>query len=278
MTNPINLSGSAKKIIAEFLDKISSIEPTIVEGIYITGSLSLNDFHSNKSDIDFVVLCNRLPDQKIVTQLKHIHKTIAVHNSKPDLSGIYLTIESLQTGDTEKIKNLTYHKGTMNYATFDMAPIILSELKMNAITVCGPIAKTLPININKSELNNFLHRNINSYWTKWINQHSTFNRKLLLLLFPSLTEWSVLGVARQLCTLQTGKIVSKTEAGIYCLQQMPEKFHPILKDAIEIRKDNRRYPLGKSYVIKPSIKRYIQTIDCVRYIISTFNKMYNDAS
>ena len=86
----------------------------------------------------------------------------------------------------------------------------------------------------------------------------------------------MLGVARQLYTLQTGKIASKTEAGIFCLQQLPERFHPILKEAIKIRKDNRVYPFVKSYAIKPSLSRLTQTIDCVNYIISAFNKSYNE--
>jgi hypothetical protein len=278
MSVPINLPVPADKIVAGFLDKISRIEPKFVEGVYLTGSLPMNDFYSNKSDIDFLVICKRLPDPKIATQLRYIHKTIAKRYSKPDLSGTYLAVDSLHTVNPEKIKNLTYHEGTLQYGTFDMAPVVLSELKTNAITIAGRNSETLPIDINKSDLDNFLYKNINSYWTKWINKHSSsFSRKLLLLFFPRLTEWSVLGVARQLYTLQMGKIVSKTEAGIYCLQQLPEKFHPILKEAVEIRKDNRSYPLVKSYGIKPSLKRATQTIECVNHIITAFNKTYNDS-
>jgi hypothetical protein len=248
-----------------------------VEGVYLTGSLPLNDFYSNKSDIDFLVLCKRLPDRKIAIQLRHIHKTIERRYSKPDLSGIYVTFESIQTGKFEEIETLIYHEGTMRYGTFDMAPIILSELKTNAFTILGRKAETLPVDIKEYDLHNFLHDNINSYWTKWINKHSSsFYRNILLLFFPRLTEWSVLGVARQLCTLQTGKIVSKTDAGIYCMEQVPEKFYRILTEAIEIRKDNRTYPFMKSYAIKPSLRRMRQTIDCVNYIIATFNKTYDE--
>ena len=45
----------ADKIIARFIDEICSIQPGFIEGIYLTGSLPLNDFYSNKSDIDFLV-------------------------------------------------------------------------------------------------------------------------------------------------------------------------------------------------------------------------------
>ncbi|HVE61451.1 MAG TPA: aminoglycoside adenylyltransferase domain-containing protein [Chitinophagaceae bacterium] len=276
MSNNFNLPAPADKIIAHFAEKISSIDPKIVDGLYLTGSLSMNDFYFNKSDIDFLVLCKKLPDDKIASQLKHIHKTIQKRYSKPDLSGVYISYDALKTDKPENSKVLHYHQGTLRYGKFEMALVSLSELKLNAVTIFGEKAEGLPIDIKDCYLNKFLYDNINSYWAKWIKQHSSFfNRKILLLFFPRLTEWSVLGVARQLCTLQTGKIVSKTEAGIYCMQQLPEKFHTIIKEAIEIRKNNRTYPFVKSYTIKPSYKRLTETIDCVNYIISAFNKTYH---
>lgn len=276
MTDTINLPSPADKIVADFVDKISSIEPNFVDGIYLIGSLPMNDFYFNKSDIDFLVFCKKLPDEKTVTQLKHIHRTIEKRYATPDLSGSYLTIDSIQTDKPENIKTLTYHEGTMRYGTFEMAPISLSELKSNALTIFGQKAETLQFDIKKDYVNQFLYNNINSYWTKWLDKHSSFfNRKLFLLFFPRLTEWSVLGVARQLCTFQTGKIVSKTQAGFYCLQQLPDKFRPIINEALKIRKDNRTYPFVKSYAIRPSFKRLTQTIECVNYIINTFNTTSN---
>ncbi|HVE60601.1 MAG TPA: nucleotidyltransferase domain-containing protein, partial [Chitinophagaceae bacterium] len=214
MSNNFNLPTPADKIIAHFAEKISSIDPKIVDGLYLTGSLSMNDFCFNKSDIDFLVLCKNLPDETTALELKHIHETIQKRYSKPDLNGVYISYDVLKTDKPENSKVLHYHQGTLRYGKFEMAPISLSELKLNAVTIFGEKAEGLPIDIKDGYLNKFLYDNINSYWAKWIKQHSSFfYRKILLLFFPRLTEWSVLGVARQLCTLQTGKIVSKTEAG-----------------------------------------------------------------
>jgi len=279
MNSAIKLPNPTDKIVADFLQKINSIVPKFVEGLYLTGSIAMNDFYLNKSDIDFIVLCKKLPDEKIACQLKYIHRAIAKRYSHPNLNGTYLAFDSLQTVSPEEIKTLTYQVGRLGYGTFDMAPTILTELKTNSISILGQNSETLPIDIERSDLNNFLYKNINSYWKKWIKRYSSpFIGKLLLLSFPRLTEWSVLGVARQLCTLQTGKIVSKTEAGIYCIQQLPESFHSILSEAIEIRQDNRTYPFIKSHAIRPSFRRLTQTIQCVNYIIDTFNKTYNESS
>ena len=151
-------------------------------------------------------------------------------------------------------------------------------MKGKCVFVLGSRAETLPFEIKEYDLYHFLYENINTYWRKWIKQYaSSFPHYLLLLLFPRLTEWSVLGVARQLCTLQTGRIVSKTEAGIYCLSQIPKILHPVISQAIEIRKDNSVQCLLKHYTVKLSFKRLKQTIACVNYIITVFNETYMGA-
>ena len=267
----------ADKIVEDFAEKICSIQADFVEGIYLTGSLPLNDFYSNKSDIDFLVFCKEIPDEKMALQLRCLHKTIEKQYQRCNLSGSYLTVENIQSDHPEYERVLSWHQKKMRYQNFEMAPVILSELKTNAFTIVGAQANTLPIHISLQKLNEFLYENINTYWTMWIKQHSSFfRRKIILLAFPRLTEWSVLGIARQYYTLQTGNIASKTDAGYYCLQHLPEKFHPIIKDAIEIRKDNRTYPFVKSYAIRPSFKRLIQTIGCINYLIAEFNKAYHE--
>jgi hypothetical protein len=269
------LPAPADIIVAEFKEKLLNIGTGIIEGIYLTGSLSLHDFYSHKSDIDFIVLCKSLPDFKTIDKIRKIHSTIARHHPKPDLSGSYIASRDIISDHPEAIQTLSYFKGQLRHREFDMAPISLVELKTNAITIYGQPAETLPILLSIEALNNFLFRNINSYWVNWIEDHSALHkRKVLLYLFPRLTEWAVLGVARQLCTLQTGKIVSKTEAGLYCLQHLPEQYHPILKEAIAIRKDNRFYPLVKTYAIRPDQRRMQQTLDGVRYIIAIFNQSH----
>jgi hypothetical protein len=277
ISNTLKLPTPADKIVADFVDKISNIRPQFIEGIYLTGSLSMNDFFSNKSDIDFLILCKKLPDPETATQLKYIHKQIAKRYPKPDLSGSYLSVEDIKNCTPGNIKTLTYHERIIRYSTFEMGPINLAELKVHALTIVGQKAETLPVMVNENDLVKFLYQNINSYWKNWINRHSTsLKRKLLLLFFPRLTEWAILGVARQLFTLQTGKIVSKTGAGVYCLQHLPPTFHPILKEAIEIRKDNTTYPFVKSYALKPSFRRMRRTIECVNYMIATFNDLYSE--
>ena len=162
-------------------------------------------------------------------------------------------------------------EGSMNFSDWGdgLTAVTLKELKTTALTLSGTPAYALAIEIKDEELNRVLFENINSYWCKWVNKHSPFHyRYLFLLSFPWLTEWSVLGVARQLYTLQTGKITSKVNAGYYALEVLPHKYRQIIQQSIEIRKSD-----NKLLYLKPSIKRAEQTIKCLNFIIEKFNRL-----
>lgn len=275
MRETTTIPGPADKVVAEFTDGLHRIVPEQLVGIYLTGSLPLRDYCPNKSDIDFIVLCQALPERSAAAQLRRIHRSIARKYPRALLSGSYLAAGSIRTGNPESILALTWHEGALRRQALPMAQVSLFELKTNAITLFGPNAASLPITLSPDELIAFLHGNINSYWAGWIAQHaSPFRRQILLWLLPRLTEWAVLGVARQWCTLHTQKIVSKTAAGQYCLNRVPEKFRPVIMQAIETRQDKRVYPVLGKFAIRPSRTRMQQTVAFVRYMIDRFNREY----
>jgi hypothetical protein len=262
-------------IIQEWLQGIQSICPQCIEGVYLTGSIPLKDFQIHKSDIDFIVLLSALPDQRMEIALGRMHRLIQKKYPKPDLSGIYLSGDIRSSDHPELQDVLTFHEGKFGYQPFEMSPVTLYELKENALTLYGVPSSELQFQMDHFTLNNFLHANINSYWKKWVNGHSSwFSKKLLLYLFPRFTEWSILGIGRQLYTLETGKITSKTEAGNYLLARLPPEYHSIVQQALDIRKDTRTYPFVRSYAIRPSWKRYSHTITCLHYLQDAFNVLY----
>jgi hypothetical protein len=263
----------ASRILTELIKGLDSAAPGLVDGLYIPGSISLNDFHPTKSDIDFIISCKELPDAMTASTLRKLHQGIQKRYPKPDLSGCYIAIDSLLAEDVSSIKVLSWHQRKMKFQFLEMAPVLLYELKNSALTLFGPDWKNLNVNIDRNVLNDFMLRNVSDYWQNWIDAHSDwFRRKLLLWLFPGFTEWSVLGLARIYCTLQTGRIVSKTEGGNYCLEEIPSRFHPIIHRAIEIRKDERVYPIVGSYAIRPSIKRMKATLEFVSFLVGKFDR------
>lgn len=278
MTNEIPVPAAA--ILQELMNGITKLNPGLIRGMYVTGSIPLNDFHPNKSDIDFLILCNELPTTGFRHQLEQLHKKID-HKFKTKLNGCYITPGSLNVHNSKTIKILCFQEGQMNESKFEMAPVTLYELKTTAITLSGIAAHELPVAVDINDVNKFLFENINTYWKNWVTKHSSFSiNRLLLIFFPRLSEWVILGVARQLYTLRTGKITSKTKAGLYCLEHLPEKYHHIIEKAIKIRKENSNHLLSikSSYYVQPSLKRAHETFECADHIIRLFNTEYKQKS
>lgn len=266
------------KMVKELIAGIAHIKKDLLTGFYLTGSIPLQDYHPGKSDIDFLVVGKELPDDKGRLQLQAIHQRIEQGYKNSHLSGTYLTTTGLDNRNVHNFRTLTYHKGTLSEDVFGMAPITLYELKTTAITITGMPVQQLPIAIGIDDVNRFLYSNINTYWKTWVNKHAKLHRRgLLLVLLPRLTEWVILGVARQLYTLRTGQIASKTAAGYYCLEHLPANYHWVMQQAIKIRttKEKHLLELPSSYYVQPSIKRAAQTLDCAYYIIDLFNREYN---
>jgi hypothetical protein len=265
----------ADTIVHSWVSGINSLFQECIQGIYLTGSIPLRDFQPQKSDIDFVVVLSYFPDQLKIEGLEAIHIALQRQRRKPDLSGIYVTQEILYSQKPDRRNVLHYTQGELSFKPFEMAPITIFELKYSSLTLIGPPGLSLPIEFSRTELNSFLYTNIHTYWVKWIRSHSGNRSKMILLfLFPRFTEWSVLGMARLLFTLETYKIVSKMEAGRYVLGRIPDQYKGIVTEAMDIRRDNRIYPLLRTYAIRPSIRRYRETLNCLRYLLHRFDEVY----
>lgn len=103
---PLNLTGidgTAARIIEELVAGIQNIDPNLIIGFYITGSIPVNDFHCNKSDMDFLILCSEIPGKEFQLQLNEVHKKIQKWFTKPNLIGSYLKLKELQS-DKASIK------------------------------------------------------------------------------------------------------------------------------------------------------------------------------
>jgi hypothetical protein len=262
----IQLPPPVQKVLQDYLSQLTAAMPANIAGIYLTGSVSLGDYYSSKSDIDFITILNEDATNKQLQQLKHIHRSIEKKHHHPKFNGYYLNLAGLTSGRSSYpsfFMNRMHHE-----RTFELGQLSLFELKHFSHHVYGIPVTELPINVAFENVARQLHENINSYWARWVHRHScTGINRLLLILFPRLTEWGLLGVARQLYTLQAGAITSKLKAGNYCLQNLPAQFSNIISTAIETRVLNKTQ-------LKPSLKRANDTLACMRFIISRFNEVY----
>lgn len=259
----------ADKILVRFISQLLDVQKDLIEGVYLTGSILLGDFHPGKSDIDFIVLLRQIPDRATLSGYKNIHKRIQQKFRKPRLNGYYLTAEDIRMSEDKRgLPSFFEGKWYFN-RPFELRMVTLFELANASLTIYGRPAVDLPTKIGLGEVHAQLYQNINTYWAGWVKEHSSISRAgLLLALFPRLTEWGILGVARQLYTLETGKIASKIDAGYYALERSPDSFKDIILTAIDARKDDR-------LTLRPSLRRSRKTVECMSYMIAEFNRIYD---
>ena len=275
--NEVEIHPQVGEVIDAFLAQLNQYDKENFSGLYLTGSITQQDFHPSKSDIDFVVLCNIFHGEKMQQHLVKVHKEIAKKFPRSTLNGWYITRSSLAFDPVVNVPAFLYEKGKLTRQSPGISPVTLHELTTNGICVFGIPVNELSIRLSHVDVNDFLFRNINSYWTNWIEPHNKYpTRKLLLLLFPRFTEWVILGISRQYYTLMTGCIASKTKAGHFALLHIPKVYHEIIREAICIRNKDQvgGWSLRNAYAIKPSFQRYNKTVACARFIIKQFNTDY----
>jgi predicted nucleotidyltransferase len=265
----------ANLVLRYFIIRVDKALPGRIMGVYVTGSIAVEDFHPSKSDLDMVVLLDKLPepDSDTFRKLQQIHTDTVQRFGRPYLNGYYVDFIALQKMGNEAAPLIPcFYK---NKISFDKPALLgkvdLLEFSKNAIAVFGFSFSIIVTTPSVAKVNAQLHENINSYWAQWIQQHSGILGRLKLLLFPWLTEWGILGVARQLYTLHTGEIASKLKAGRYVRLILPEKYSDIISHAIIIRQKN-----NSPYSVFPSLYRAKMVLPCMKAIITQFNRDYKN--
>lgn len=260
------LPTSVEEVIEDYVWQLNKTNPGNVAGVCLTGSVALGDYYTNKSDIDFITIMHAEPTKDLLLRLKRIHRSIERRHHHPKLNGYYVTMAGISNN------NRTFPSFFRNklYAqrAFDLRNFSLFELKFFSLGICGLPVDELPISVEFEAVAKELHDNINSYWATWVHNHSEISLgRMLLILFPRLMEWGVLGVARQLYTLTTGSVVSKLEAGSYYLPLLPDEFQSVMATVISTRRLN-------GTELKPSIARANAALRCMQWFIREFNEVY----
>lgn len=241
--------------------------PGFVTGLYLHGSIALGAFHEPSSDIDFVAITSRRATVEDTSKLTSIHRAITKAHPRWALEGGYLQPGDLG-GTEDSIAPYPYHHdGKLHLAGhFDLNDITWTVLKQHGITLLGPPAHQLPYTVDWDVLIARMGQNLNPYWRSWTKSPS----KMALLLDDRGIEWAVLGVLRQFYTFRERAITTKTGAGLYALEHLPEEWHRIVCEALRIRNDEAGtfYPAApRRALIAVGLLRYVIT-DCQRYISS----------
>ncbi|GGE03127.1 aminoglycoside adenylyltransferase domain-containing protein [Paenibacillus nasutitermitis] len=260
------------EIVDELVTRFNNHFPNTLEGIYLHGSIALNAYIPNSSDIDLIVTLNRPLTESDTRYLEDIHREIAKKYRKPVLDGCYLLKSDLQL-QAETGSRPYFNLGKVSWKPFIFDPISGWILREKGICITGPGIESFNLPADPKLLVDYVMANMNSYWAKRIKRNEHLVRYAFL--FPNKLidweiQWTVLGISRQYYTLREKDIVSKAEAGRYSLDQMPQEWHPLIQEAIRIRERS------KDHVANYSKKKRVQVlIRFMKYTLERSNQEWN---
>ncbi|MFJ7935811.1 aminoglycoside adenylyltransferase domain-containing protein [Sporosarcina sp. NPDC096371] len=231
-----------EKVLDKYISMLHERLPNSLEGFYLQGSIALDAYVDGSSDIDFIAIINRRLSEREMRVLSEIHRTIANTYPKPEMDGVYLMWADIGKLEAVETNYPFYNGGKLGYGVHYNA-ISWWILKTNGINILGPEPTSLNFKINTQHLISYVVENMNSYWTGRIQKIELAMEDMPQLLAKEIDdeiEWSVLGLLRQYYTLKEHGIISKLDAGEYALLHLPEEWHPIIQEAIDIRNGAKR--------------------------------------
>ena len=243
---------------------LNRLLPGWLTGWNAVGSAALGCFDRRVSDLDFVAVVQSTPDRACMKALQKAHRQLNNRRLFAPLDGWYVP-EGALAG--EALPCLRFNDGKLWEAeAFPIHGVDGWVLKHHGVALLGPGSEELPFDPDWALVRQAMAENLKSYWKAWADRRRTplSIMGLGLMLSPEALEWGVLGVSRILYSLREGGITGKEAAGRYALATVPERFHPVIHEAL--RRRDRAMPQQ----IPQPLLRYRAALEYIDYIIGAY--------
>lgn len=230
----------AQTVIRSFLRELDARFPGTIRDVYLVGSIALGEPRPGRSDIDIVLVRPEEMDNAVtMAALQPVLADIRTLYPEPALDGIILSpsdlvagpdqIEGIRPVIVEGVPELRDDGSQRN-------PVTWATLRQCGITWRGAPLPEVEFWQDPDALVAWTHRNLDDYWRPWLAKSDhLFTPGGRWSLTPDFIEWGVLGVTRLHATIATGQILSKYQAGTYALENFPDRWHRIVREAMRIR-------------------------------------------
>jgi hypothetical protein len=203
--------------------------PGRITGLYLIGSLALDDYQPGQSDVDFVAVTDAALAPSELEQLGRLHHKLQRTAPRPKLDGVYVTWLELQA-DPVGLSAPYLHGRFVPGGGFAANPVTWYMMHRHCIPLRGPSEPI--VRHDEALLHQWCRENLQSYWAGWVHDARTRLARRLYSLSRQATVWGVLGVTRLHATIRTGDILSKSGAGTYALEVFPARWSPVIQDAL----------------------------------------------
>lgn len=247
-----------KSSIDKMVRRISDILGSCVPTIYLYGSVSLDDFKLGWSDTDILVLTQEPISENQANALVHLRQTML--DEEPEnlyyrsFEGGMLTINAFLSGEPDRVVywGTSGERITTRYV-FDS--FSMSELLDSGIILYGEDVRDRFTRPTYGDLKSDVRHHYET-----IRQYAGETGRELYSY-----GW-LLDISRCIYTLRTGKIIAKTSAGEWALQEKICPCEEALTKALEVRKEPMKYRndvgfLDYAETMGEAIQRYADVLE-----------------
>lgn len=224
--------------LGTYLQLADSVDPGLVEGLYVVGSYALDDWVEGSSDIDIVAVTAEPATDDDFGSLRTLHALLQEQQPLPHIDGPYVAWGDLVVEPATGLhrpwvlQDELHHDGEC----FEINPITWYTLATYGVTVRGPAAPSLDIPIDTEARVRFVVDNLRGYWRDVASGvASACDRDDPPAFDAGSLVWCALGPLRLHYTAFTGDVTSKRGAGEYGLDVTPARFHDTLRSALDLR-------------------------------------------
>jgi hypothetical protein len=222
--NQSRLPGDVSATMAAYTRLVDRKLAGRIRGLYLTGSVALDDYRPGQSDIDFVAVTDAALQPSELEMLRRVHTELPRIQCGPKLDGIYLTWADLAAAPVGLAVPYCLRDRFEPKGDFAVNPVTWCTLHRHPLTLRGPAQPV--VHHDAGMLREWCRERLQSYWGAYVRSARGFG------LTCDLAVWGVLGVTRPHATIKTGEMVSKTAAGRYALDTFPSRWSPIIREAL----------------------------------------------
>jgi len=242
-----------RQVVDTYLGLVTGVP---IEGLYLVGSVALDDFRPHASDIDFVAVTREPLTDKEIAALTRVHTALRrrwlhvdrrrphvdrrrphVDRRRPHFDGGYVTWQDLAGDPSRAGTGADAHEGRLTRRAAGRGdPIAWHTLAGHGVRVRGPRVADVDVWTDRAVLSAWTHRNLDEYWRVWLTRSSRLlSPHGLACVIPRGPVWGVLGVSRLHYTLATGGITSKRGAGEYARDAFDRRWRRIVDECLRLR-------------------------------------------
>ena len=239
----MTLDAAIQIMTGEIVSILADSKPTV----YLHGSVVLDDFHLGWSDIDILVLTEREITELQADTLVGLRQALSAHyNGNPYFrlfEGGMLTTDAFLNGKNERV----VYWGTSGQRiaeNYKMDSFGMAELLDSGILLYGNDIRQRMTYPAYAKMRDDIVCHVQAARTHGV-----------------VVGW-LLDIARGIYTLRTGKIIAKTTAGEWALEEGICPDADILQKAVQIRKEPLYYSKEDKRVDNDVIQRYADVLEC----------------